>query len=159
VQRDGNFLFQVLLRETPPGPLPLAARVPVQDGRIDLALDAVAVAETPVGGAVAAGPRETFYWSILGLAALGVSTAGFVLVRVLRREVHLARLKADFVSNLSHELKTPLTSIGMFTEMIKDGSLSGGPELREGIEVISQEAERLRRIVTRMIDVARREAA
>ena len=158
-QRDGRFRFRIVQREAPPDREVLAARVPVQDGGIDLALDAVAVAEGPADGEVGAGPRETFYWSILALAALGVTTAGVVLVRVLRREVHLARLKADFVSNLSHELKTPLTSIAMFTEMIKDGSLSGGPELREGIDVIAQEADRLQRIVARMIDVARRESA
>ena len=158
-QRDGRFRFRVVQREAPPDADPLAARVAVEDGRIDLALDAVAVADGPLEGAAATGPRETFYWSILALAALGVTTAGIVLARVLRREVHLATLKADFVSNLSHELKTPLTSIGMFTEMIKDGSLSEGPELREGIEVIAQEADRLQRIVSRMIDVARREAA
>jgi signal transduction histidine kinase len=81
-----------------------------------------------------------------------------VLWRVLRREVHLARLKADFVSNLSHELKTPLTSISMFTEMIREGRIEGGPEMREAVDVISEESERLQRIVSRMIDVARREA-
>ena len=113
----------------------------------------------PVASAGAAtGPRETFYWFILGLATLGVSIAGFVLVRILRREVHLARLKADFVSNLSHELKTPLTSISMFTEMLKDGRL-GDADRQEAVDVIAQESERLQRIVSRMIDVARREAA
>ncbi len=134
-----------------------AVRIAVQRLDFDPALDVVvarAGVAAPGGGA---GPRETFYWFILGLATLGVSIAGVVLVRILRREVVLARLKADFVSNLSHELKTPLTSISMFTEMIRDGRLEG-EDLKEGIAVISGESERLQRIVSRMIDVARREA-
>lgn len=134
-----------------------ALRLPLERADFDPFLDVLVpyAAVAPASGA--AGPRESFYWFILGTAALGVSIAGFVLVRILRREVHLARLKADFVSNLSHELKTPLTSISMFTEMIKEGSLEGD-DLTEGIDVIATESERLQRIVGRMIDVARREA-
>ena len=157
--KDGRLEFQVVPRDWPSAPDPLATRVPVQEGTIDLGIDAIA---TPVGpvvtGRAATGPRESFYWAILALAAMGVATAGIVLWRILRREVHLARLKADFVSNLSHELKTPLTSISMFVEMMRDGSLTDGPELQEGVAVIGQETDRLQRIVGRMIDVARREA-
>jgi len=134
-----------------------SVRIAVQRLDFDAALDVVVERAGPVEAGGGAGPRETFYWFILGLATLGVSIAGVVLVRILRREVVLARLKADFVSNLSHELKTPLTSISMFTEMIRDGRLEGD-DLKEGIAVISSEAERLQRIVSRMIDVARREA-
>jgi two-component system phosphate regulon sensor histidine kinase PhoR len=133
---------------------PLA--VPVD---FDTGLD-VAIARS--GGPAAAlptGPREVFYWIILGLAALGLATSGLVLLRVFRREVRLARLKADFVSNLSHELKTPLTSIALFVEMVRDGRAAAGPELREAMDVIAQESGRLQRIVSRMIEVARREAA
>jgi two-component system phosphate regulon sensor histidine kinase PhoR len=119
----------------------------------------VAVAQVAAPAGPSSGPRETFYWFILGCATLGLSTAGVVLFRVLRREVHLARLKADFVSNLSHELKTPLTSISMFVEMFREGRLEDGPDLREAMDVIAQEADRLKRIVGRMIDVARRESA
>ena len=134
-----------------------ALRLALERLSFDPALDVVVERAGVLPSGVVAGPRETFYWFILGLATLGVSIAGFVLVRILRREVVLARLKADFVSNLSHELKTPLTSISMFTEMIRDGKLKGD-ELKEGIAVIGDESDRLQRIVSRMIDVARREA-
>lgn len=106
----------------------------------------------------AGGPTETFYLVIIGLAALGLVVGAVVLVRMWRREVRLARLKADFVSNLSHELKTPLTSIQLFTEMLQEGKLSSEEEKAEGLAVLAQESQRLQRIVARMIDVARREA-
>lgn len=147
---------RVVQREAPRAPDPRAYRLPLLAGDFDVALDVV-VPVPPPRAAAAVGPNESFYWTILGLAALGVTTAGAVLVRVLRREVHLARLKTDFVSNLSHELKTPLTSISMFAEMLRDGRLSPA-EQAEALGVVGQETDRLQRIVGRMIDVARREA-
>ena len=100
--------------------------------------------QTPVP---AEGPGELFYWSIIGLSAAGLGLGGWVLMRLYTREVRLARLKADFVSNLSHELKTPLTSIAMFAEMLRDGQLSSDEDRREGVSILAQEAERLQGIV------------
>lgn len=104
------------------------------------------------------GPGELFYWSIIGLSVAGLGLGGWVLMRLYTREVRLARLKADFVSNLSHELKTPLTSIAMFAEMLQGGQLSSEEDRSEGITILAQEAERLQGIVHRMLDTAKREA-
>ncbi|MCA9315045.1 MAG: HAMP domain-containing histidine kinase [Planctomycetes bacterium] len=98
------------------------------------------------------------HWLVLVLAVLGIAVGGWVLVRVLTREMRLARLKADFVGNLSHELKTPITSIAMFTEMLRDGKLEGAEDRAEAYEVLDTECKRLERTVARMLDVARREA-
>jgi signal transduction histidine kinase len=106
----------------------------------------------------AEGPAELFYWGIILLAAGGLGMGGTVLSRLYAREVRLARLKADFVSNLSHELKTPLTSIGLFAEMLQEGQLQTEEERREGLDVLAQEAQRLQGIVARMLETARREA-
>jgi two-component system phosphate regulon sensor histidine kinase PhoR len=81
-----------------------------------------------------------------------------VLIRLLTREIRLAQLKADFVSNLSHELKTPITSISLFTEMLEDGKLTTPADQTEAFSVLAQESRRLQRIVDRMINVARGEA-
>jgi two-component system phosphate regulon sensor histidine kinase PhoR len=115
----------------------------------------VRVAEPLVPGS---GPAELFYWGIIALAGGGLGMGGFVLVRLYTREVRLARLKADFVSNLSHELKTPITSIAIFTEMFQDGKLTDPEDQREGYAILAQESERLQRIVARMLDLAKREA-
>ncbi len=104
------------------------------------------------------GPGEPFYWVIILLATGGLAMGAYVLSRLYTREVRLARLKADFVSSLSHELKTPLTSIMMFTEMLQDGQLTTEADRTEGLAVLAQETQRLQGIVARMLDVARREA-
>lgn len=99
------------------------------------------------------------YWLILALALVGASVGAWVLVRLLTREVRLARLKADFVGNLSHELKTPITGISLFTEMLQSGRLQGEEARQEAYGVLAQEVGRLERVVERMLDVARREVA
>ncbi len=126
-------------------------------GRFELPLRALLYRERPVA-LPSGGPSEGFYLGIIALAALGLVVGGGVLLRMWRREVRLARLKADFVSNLSHELKTPLTSISLFTEMLQEGKLASEEERAEGLSILAQESQRLQRIVARMIDVARREA-
>lgn len=102
---------------------------------------------------------DWFYWGIIALACLGIAIGGWVLVRLLTRQVRLAELKADFVSNLSHELKTPITSIGLFAEMLQDGKLRSEEDRVEAYEVIAQETERLKHTVARMLGIARRAAS
>jgi len=101
---------------------------------------------------------DVMFWAVILLAAAGLIVGGRVLVRLLTREVRLAQLKADFVSNLSHELKTPITSISLFTEMLEDGKITQPEDQAEAYSVLAQESTRLQKLVHRMIDVARGEA-
>ncbi len=90
--------------------------------------------------------------SILVLAAgMGVL---FVL-RGLRREMDLVQLRSEFVSSVSHELKTPLTSIRMFAEMLLAGRVRGEDKRREYVEIIASESQRLTRLITNVLDFAR----
>ena len=102
---------------------------------------------------------DWFYWGIIVLACVGMLIGGWVLVRLLTRQVRLAELKADFVSNLSHELKTPITSIGLFAEMLKDGKLETDEDRAEAYGVIAHESDRLKHTVARMLGIARRAAS
>lgn len=154
--RKGLRLAAVRVSEPVEGK-PLRTLDLARPGALELPLRLALFRERPVPPP-AGGPTETFYLVIIGLAAGGLAVGAVVLVRMWRREVRLARLKADFVSNLSHELKTPLTSISLFTEMLQEGKLATDEERAEGLAILAQESQRLQRIVARMIDVARREA-
>ena len=62
----------------------------------------------------------------LVVALLGVLAVGLLITyRAVRQELHLAQLKSDFASNISHELKTPLTSIRMYADGNRSVALSG----------------------------------
>ncbi len=81
---------------------------------------------------------------MLGLAAT---------LRGAARERELARLKSEFVSTVSHELKTPLTSIRMFAEMLQQ-DVAGRDRAREERyhEIIVRESERLGLLIANVLD-------
>ncbi len=64
----------------------------------------------------------------------------------------------DFVANVSHELKTPLTSIQGFAQAILDGTARTPEQLRQAGEVIYEEASRMHRLVVDLLDLARLDA-
>jgi signal transduction histidine kinase len=88
----------------------------------------------------------------LGLGALLV--LGLVAtIRGAARERELAKLKSDFVSTVSHELKTPLTSIRMFAEMLQQ-KVAGADRQREAHyhDIIVKESERLGLLIANLLD-------
>jgi signal transduction histidine kinase len=88
---------------------------------------------------------------ILCVLALGV----LLLLRDVSRETELNRLRSDFVSGVSHELKTPLTLIRLYTETLLDEE-QFRPEERKGFyQIILRESERLTHLVERALDFAR----
>jgi signal transduction histidine kinase len=64
----------------------------------------------------------------------------------------------DFVANVSHELKTPLTSIQGFAQAILDGTAAGEEARRHAARVIYDESDRVRRLVEDLLDLARLDA-
>jgi signal transduction histidine kinase len=67
----------------------------------------------------------------------------------------VARLKADFVANVSHDLKTPLSLIRMFAETLEMNRVSDEPTRQEYYRVITREAERLSRLIDNVLDFSR----
>jgi len=68
------------------------------------------------------------------------------------------RSQRDFVANVSHELKTPLTSIQGFAQAILDGTAGDEQAIHRASSVIQGEAERLSRMVSRLLDLTRLES-
>ncbi|MGH7318900.1 MAG: ATP-binding protein [Candidatus Rokuibacteriota bacterium] len=106
-------------------------------------------------------PRESvrrqvaIFTGALGLL-LVVIVAGIVATfRVLRRESEMARLKSDFVANVSHDLKTPLSVIRMFGETLEMGRVTDQVTRQEYYRVITRESERLSRLIDNVLDFSR----
>jgi signal transduction histidine kinase len=91
-------------------------------------------------------------WSTLLLAA--VFLGGFyALYRLGMSQIALARQQQDFVSAVSHELKTPLTSIRMYGEMLKEGWADEGRR-QQYYAYIHDESERLTRLIDNVLRLA-----
>ena len=95
----------------------------------------------------------------LGLAAIVLFLAGggYLLWRVVQRELAMARLQTDFVSAVSHEFRTPLTSLRHLTELLEeDDNLE--PERRHAFyAALGRSTERLQRLVESLLDFGRME--
>ena len=96
--------------------------------------------------------RHVVYTSALAVA-LGLGL--LLMIRGAARARELAQLKSDFVSTVSHELKTPLTSIRMFAEMLEQGVAQGdAAKMARYHGVIVQESQRLGHLIANLLDYA-----
>lgn len=97
----------------------------------------------------------------LGLIVLVLVAAivlgGWLMAADVRRQMRLAQQKTDFVSNVSHELKTPLTSIRMFADMLAEGRVTDRNREHNYLRIISAESARLTRLINNVLDFARME--
>ncbi|MGH7455820.1 MAG: sensor histidine kinase, partial [bacterium] len=93
---------------------------------------------------------------------LGIDTviliAVVLLLRVILRETALANLKADFVDNVSHDLRTPLGLIRMFAETLEMGRFASEEKRQEYYRILARETARVTRLVNNLLDFSRIEA-
>ncbi|HEY6951678.1 MAG TPA: HAMP domain-containing sensor histidine kinase [Bacteroidota bacterium] len=95
---------------------------------------------------------------LLGLLNVVLFGGLWVLYRTVRREVELAQMKSDFVSNVTHEIKTPLALIRMFAETLLLKRVRTESKKQEYYETIVQETERLTRLINNILNFSRMEA-
>ena len=95
--------------------------------------------------------------ALVGIAVFSIIGGAWLVFRDVRREFNQARLRSDFVSNVSHELKTPLTSIRMFTELLAEGRVENPDRSKEYLRIITSETARLTRLINNVLDFARLE--
>jgi len=102
--------------------------------------------------------NRTLYIGLLVLLYVGIGLGFGLTLREMRRAYRLSRLKTDFVANISHELRTPLTSVRLFAETLREGRAESPEEVRECVELLSAESERLSRMVENLLDWSRLES-
>lgn len=100
------------------------------------------------------GPR-TMTWLMLAGAIASVLAGFAALLVAARRDLRLARLKSDFVSNVSHELKTPIALVRLYGEMLSLGYVQDEAGRAKAQAVIVTEAERLGLLVENVLDFSR----
>jgi len=99
--------------------------------------------------------RSWIYGIAILLLLMGMILGIFLILRDITREKHVARLRADFISNVTHELKTPLTSIYMFAESLLLGRVKQGKQKKEYLSVIIKESERLKRMINNILEFSK----
>jgi signal transduction histidine kinase/tetratricopeptide (TPR) repeat protein len=102
--------------------------------------------------------RRSFYLLSLLLVLSVTSFGAYLLWRDVRREVKTAELRSQFVSSVSHELKTPLTAIRMFAETLSLGRTRNPESHKEYLDTIVNESERLTRLLNNVLDFSKIEA-
>ncbi len=104
--------------------------------------------------------RSRFYWSLflIGLLNVVLIAGVWFVYKTVRREVELAQLKSDFVSNVSHEIKTPLALIRMFAETLQLKRVKSAKKKEEYYDTIVKETERLTRLINNILNFSRMEA-
>ena len=101
--------------------------------------------------------RRSFSVTAAPVRAAGASSAVLVLhdITELRR---LERVRRDFVANVSHEFKTPLTAIQGFAETLLGGALDDTANRKRFMEIIREHAQRLARLTDDLLKLSRIEA-
>lgn len=94
-----------------------------------------------------------FGLSLLGLLLLGL---GVYLYQSMRRTEREARQRVSFVNQVSHELKTPLTNIRLYAELLVD-EMAEEPDAKRKLDIIVNESQRLSRLIANILSFARLE--
>ncbi|WP_026563348.1 two-component system histidine kinase PnpS [Bacillus sp. UNC41MFS5] len=101
---------------------------------------------------------ERRYFVVYGVPILGTNNVwkGVLLVFHDITEIKkLEQMRKDFVANVSHELKTPVTSIKGFTETLMDGAMNNKETLETFLSIILKESDRLQTLIQELLDLSK----
>ena len=99
--------------------------------------------------------QRLFYVLALVVVLTVALFGAHLLWRDVRREVLMAEMRSQFVSSVSHELKTPLTAIRMFAETLRLGRSKDPAAQTEYLDTIVNESERLTRLLNNVLDFSK----
>lgn len=94
---------------------------------------------------------------LLGTFIVSIVSGGLLLTRMTLMNIKDAHEKTSFVSSVSHELKTPLTSIRMYAELLSSKRVKDENKTQNYLSVIVNESQRLTRLINNVLDFGRLE--
>lgn len=103
---------------------------------------------------------ERKYFDVSALPIIGTNNVwkGVLLVfHDITELKKLEQMRKDFVANVSHELKTPVTSIKGFAETLLDGAMKDEKALQEFLSIILKESDRLQRLIQDLLELSKLE--
>jgi two-component sensor histidine kinase/tetratricopeptide (TPR) repeat protein len=98
--------------------------------------------------------RNFYFWTILTLVVV-LAFGAFLIARTISQEMEILKIKSDFVSSVSHEFKTPLTSIRSLMERLVDGKVRNPAKMDQYFAIIAQDTDRLTRLVSNLLDFSK----
>ncbi len=98
------------------------------------------------------GRRASMFFIIASTCLIFFSLA--IIYVAWRRDRQLRQLKEDFIGNVSHELKTPISLIKMFSEILVLGRVKGDDKKHEYYRIIHNESDRMGRLINNLLDFA-----
>ncbi len=134
-----------------------AVRLPVAEGALP-GWEVVAYLEAPLAESSDGGSGFFLFGSLLA-ATLGVAilAGGSLLLRQAQRSEAEAVQKTSFVANVSHEFKTPLTTIRLYAELLEQRRVADPERQGEYLRTIGRETQRLARLVGNALEFSRLE--
>jgi len=98
--------------------------------------------------------RGIYFFAFILLA--GILLFGLILTnRAIAHELELSKMKSDFVSTISHEFKSPLSSIRQLSEMLQSGRVPSENRRQEYYDVLVEQSERLSLLIDNILDFAK----
>jgi len=98
-----------------------------------------------------------YFWTIITLIIILVFGTAMI-TRIVNHEMEILKIKSDFVSSVSHEFKTPLTSMKSLTERIEKGKVIQPAKMKQYIAIISRDIDKLIRLVSNILNFSQIEA-
>jgi signal transduction histidine kinase len=102
--------------------------------------------------------RQRFVVLVTVVTVLFLIVGAYFIARAVRRDLEVSRMQSDFVSAVSHEFRSPLTSIRQLSEMLAEGRVAGQDRRQVYYDTLVRESTRLQRLVEALLNFGRMEA-
>jgi signal transduction histidine kinase len=113
---------------------------------------------TAEAAASSSSPRRGLLILTFTVVALVLAAGWYFILRAISRELRVSRLQADFVAAVSHEFRSPLTSLSHIADLLAHDRFPTAEARRKSFDILVRDTDRLRRLVEGLLDFGRFDA-